>query len=334
MGMQEDTAQKILSDPDFNPGGIWADALMEYMKDHPTKVADDAVAMKYLVQDPTVAPFLCRLIDINNIEQVNTCIKAISKCKSRHLIDPASRDFLEVLEEKTHDRQAIEDIIINNIIVFSSVKVLSDHDTHISDRIVEALIGSEYRPTTESHKAWGFLTKYPSGAFKFIERAKTKNGAWWMHAERSKMELYRQERKHGRRRNKDEWEMMKKAIPANAFQNFSTAVKTIESKANACRAAEIISITKTLWPNHYVCFRCGKGSGWDRYGRPNEKRQLKSKSGYSIHRKKCDPNNKFPSPHEIFLGEERDLEFACRMCGETFTSASGKTLHEKRCWIG
>ena len=332
--MQEDTAQKILSDPDFNPAGIWADALMAYLKINPIKVASDAVAMKYLIQDPAVAPHLINLIDINDTDRVRTCLKAVSKCDANHLIWGAARDFWEQqYRVKLDNQQTIEDIIVENIGVFSEVEVLSENRHRISDNIIKALANSEFKPHVDrNHKAWAFLTRYVSGALVFVDAAKYQERAWWMHAERKKMAFYKEQRKFYKyQKSKEEWEKMRKATPVSPFQNFSTAAATLKHSTSR---AEVIGVVKNLWPNHYLCFKCGKGSGTNRSGHIDEKKQLKSKSGYSIHRKKCDPDNEFPSPHEIFFGEERDLEFACKMCGATFTTASGKTLHEKRCWVG
>jgi len=70
--------------------------------------------------------------------------------------------------------------------------------------------------------------------------------------------------------------------------------------------------------NFYRCFACGRAP-------------IKSISGYTLHRKRCDPRNRYPSPHEIFHGEPKELSFECSTCGETFSTQSGCTLHEKNC---
>jgi hypothetical protein len=58
---------------------------------------------------------------------------------------------------------------------------------------------------------------------------------------------------------------------------------------------------------------------------------IKSLSGYTLHRNGCDHEGEFLSPHEIFTGDPKVLSFECAHCGETFTTLSGCTLHEKKC---
>jgi hypothetical protein len=101
---------------------------------------------------------------------------------------------------------------------------------------------------------------------------------------------------------------------------------------------KILTACEKRWKERYICYHCGKGNGVDRRGRDLASNKIKSLSGYTLHRvgtdKKegCDPQKKYPSPHEILLGHPRKFFYTCDRCGEPFTTKSGKALHQKSCW--
>jgi len=80
--VQESTIQKILGDPNFDPGIILEDALVSFIRNYPRKAAEDKVALKYLVRDVDIIEQMKDVVDVNDAENLATFIDTVKRSTS------------------------------------------------------------------------------------------------------------------------------------------------------------------------------------------------------------------------------------------------------------
>ena len=301
--MDKKTLHKILQDPDFNPAIFLEQAIVDFVSRNPEKVAEDAVALRHLIGDTNVAPRVFKLVEINDLHLVKTYLKAIRAMQGYYDQGSALRQLTSKLH-RLHKENVAEMVKmlkenvgkIAGLNEPSSLVKIADimNKDDLEEMIVMTLksAGTDWKVDD-----WDVATKIDVGITKFIMKMK-------------EMSI-------------NEEEMF------NFMSRLAHRVKGTEF------APLLLDKIKEKWST-YICFKCGKGKGpWRAASwRPPKGKNdfIKSISGYTLHRKTCDPKDEFPSPHEIITGRPMELEWECeRGCGATFTTSSGKTLHEKKC---
>ncbi len=300
--MQKKTLHKILQDPLFDPAIFLEQAIVEYIKKHPVEVAKDKVALRHLVGDPSTAANVFQLVDINDLDLVRSYLQAIPG------IPYGQSDAVSALTERLHKLRE-ENVAEMLEIIKESIGKVSGLDTPKSLYHITPIMGEND------------LDEMMTIMLKNASLTLWKPNDW-------KVAI----------KTEDGQKALIKTIPkisindADMFQLLSLLGTTLKGTKLANKLLELI---RTKWKT-YICFNCGKGKGpWKPISyRPERGKNdfIKSISGYTLHRKKCDPENKFLSPHEIIEGRSMKLRWECdRGCGATFTTLSGKTLHGKTC---
>lgn len=296
--MRDSTFQRIIGDPDFDPHGIIEDALVEFIRNHPQKVAQDRVALKWLVKDPTIIESIVKVVDLNDLE----------------MLEP----FLESVEK--HD--GYQQTPVKNHIIAHLTKVKPENIDAVFTMVVKAWNPRPKMIPTE------FLNHLRPEQINEMTQAMLDNKGemnWdaedWKEAIRTAF---------GTQTFVDAFVSSKVTISEPIFPIISQIARSVAGTPDADR---LLHAVDRKWDT-YVCFACGYGANLSPHHyrrRAPAPKLIKSLSGYTLHRQKCDPKNEFLSPHEIITGKPKQLEFSCDRCGETFTTLSGLTLHRKVC---
>jgi len=297
--MKDSTFQRIVGDPGFDPHGIIEDALVEFIKRHPSKVARDRVALKWLVKDPTIIQDIVGVVSINDLEMLEPFLESVEK-----------HDGYQQGSVKNHIIGCLINVEPKNVdAVFTMVvKAWNPRPKVIPEAFINLLRPEQVDEMTQTmldNKAemqwdevdWNVATRTPFGIKTFV----------------------------------DAFVSSKVEISNGIFPVISQVTRAVVGTPDAGR---LLHAVDRKW-NTYVCFACGYGANLDhgRYRRRGNQtpKLIKSLSGYTLHRQKCDPKDGFLSPHEIITGKPKQLDFSCDRCGETFNTKSGLTLHRKAC---
>jgi hypothetical protein len=288
--LQESTFRKIVGDPDFDPYGIVEEALVEFIKRHPEKVATDRVALKYLVQDPSIIDTIAQVIDINDLETIPVALDTAKRIQWDHSRQRTRNRILNKLKgAKPENVDALLQIVKDKAPETRLGSFPSEFIDMLTDEQGDELVVNAVQAgsTDGWHSSdWKIAIRRPAGLDAFIEA-------------------------------------IKKGVVAHQTDNLQLVSKVaVAVKGQRDKERVLLGMFSDL--NSYTCFCCGKGTT----GQDND--IIKSLSGYTLHREKCDPGNEFPSPDEIITGKPKTLEFPCE-CGEVFTTSSGLSLHRKAC---
>jgi hypothetical protein len=312
MELEPTTIERILSDPDFDPreNDLIGQALVAFMKANHKKVAQNEVAVKWLLKDKNVAHEFVSEVDITNPHVVRQFLRTMKRSSFAHSALPL---LFQRLKKAMTDE------------VFEEVLDSVDNLYHLH--------WFEYKPGQRERMVTAFKVKgvFPTERKDWWEAFRTPEGLEWFinlipNAAHSSSEFLSWA-------NEEFLNLVSQA--AKALQGRKGLMP---QEAYDALATTMLKAIERRWPESYVCFCCGKGNGVDKKGRSLESNKLKSLTGYSLHRlgtdKKegCDPGRDFQSPHEILLGHPRKFVYTCDQCGEPFTTKSGRTLHKKTCW--
>lgn len=301
--MKKRTLHKILQDPDFDPAIFLEEAIVNFINQHPVKVAEDKVALRHLVSDSDVAANVFQLVDINDLDLVKSYLTAIPGMNYNQA------GAVEIMTAK-----------LGNVKEENVGKMLE---------MIKESIGKIYgldTPKSLKHLA-------PIMVDDDIDKMMT------IMLGQAKLESWQPDDWEVAIKTKDGQKALLKTLPkvkileVKMFQLISRLGTALEGTQSA---KELLEVIRAKWST-YICFKCGKGKGPYKphtYSRKNRGTNdfIKSISGYTLHRKGCDKENEFLSPHEIINGRPMKLKFECELaCGATFTTLSGKTLHEKSC---
>ena len=80
--MQKQTLQRILSDPDFDPSTIFESALIGFIEDNPSKVAQDKVCLRHLVKDREIVGSIVGVVDMNDTQLIADFLNSIHRSDS------------------------------------------------------------------------------------------------------------------------------------------------------------------------------------------------------------------------------------------------------------
>jgi hypothetical protein len=300
--MNKRTFEKILADPNFNPMVFMEDAITEFIQRYPDRVAEDKVALGHLVNDPDAAQAIVKAVDVNDPELLGRYFESLHK--SQHWrVEETCQTLLERLSALDPS---------NADAIFAVLKAFAPKFSSIS------------RPSN-----FGNLDSVLAEAqlFELMEEALTKNGTKDWETEDWKVAVGATAGIDAFIKALKDKTLNLKGKEGGPFQLISRVAQQIKGTP---QATALIEACEARW-DAYVCFACGRGSGLDRRGNEAPNNVIKSISGYTLHRGGCDPDEKFPSPWQIINGDERELSFECGRCGQVFTTASGLTLHQKKC---
>jgi len=292
--MKERTLHKIMGDPEFNPGIFIEEAIIEFVKQHPLKVAEDKVALRHLIADSDIAPSLHAVIDINDPDMIESWLATMKQGQSWNKNEVCAKFIGRLSQVEAANSEAIFKVLNRYTSDFecltrpSTMMSLANifGPANLASMIVElAVIKKATRGWVKED--WDAVFAQAIDHMVFIEA---------LEEDRVIMRY-----SNGTSQNE------------NNFRTISEVAKAVKGTAAQER---LIKICKKSW-HEYVCFKCGRD-------------QIKSISGYTLHRKKCDSQNVYPCPWETFYGIPRELSFRCD-CGADFTTSSGLTLHKKAC---
>jgi hypothetical protein len=299
--MKKETLHKILSDPNFDPSSILEEAIVSFVSKNPERLAEDEVVYKYLIRDPSLASQMQKTVDINNIENLKVFLHTASKA-DHWVANSVKASFINKLDNVVDENiDAIFELVVTRKIdVTSNPSGMRSFGRKLSDDQLDRLLRvakTADRVRTWNAEAWDAFLTTSFGIDTFIECLKKGN-----------------------------------IIPrpydgSNFFRKMSEIIK---AEGSSPRSMEILNWCKSEYDSH-ICFKCGRGCELDASGNHRESNVIKSLSGYTLHRQKCDPENEYPSPWEILFNEVRTFEYPCKFCGEVFTTTSGRTLHENKC---
>jgi len=294
--VNKSTVHKILSDPNFDPSMVFEQALVEFIEQHPATVAKDEVCLKHLVKDPEVCHNIVSIIPMNNSKLLGDFLLSI---KRMNWGSPGvSAKILTRLDEV--EPENVCEILETIKKSFAAARLTRMHPEFI-DKLTQAQIDEFVKEAAATASIKNWKNNDWEIAFKSEEGIQ----AFLSALVEDRLTLKR-----------------------GMFGLVATCAKAVAG--NAERRAAILQYLDDNYEG-YVCFKCGRGSGVDSNGKRKDNDKIKSLSGYTLHRSSCDPSNEFLSPHEIFSGSPKVLSFKCGWCGETFTTSSGRTLHEKKC---
>lgn len=286
--MQDSTFNKIIGDPNFDPHVILEEALVEFIKNHPTEVAKDRVALKWLVRDSSIIHDIVTVIDINDVEMIPVVFDTIEKISWEHSRIRTKAELIKKLRDTKPDR--VTDLL--EIIKDKAPSTrLGDYPEKFIEQLaadqIDSLVVSAVQAGSEGWRTedWKIAIKTTTGFEAFMEALKQR----------------------------------KVSFSSDTFQLVSQCARTATQGEYK---AILLGLFADL--NSYVCFACGRGTG-------GETDLIKSLSGYTLHRQKCDPDDAYLSPDEIINGKPKTLSFPCGRCGEVFSTASGLSLHRKAC---
>jgi hypothetical protein len=305
--MQDSTFNKILSDPNFDPHGIIEDALVEYIKNHPEEVAKDRVALRWLVLDSTILGEIVNVIDINDIEMITPFVNTINKPSS----DGWSKENTIKTLIKKLDRLKPENV--DQILKIIAGACGSFNPSQLPTTFVNSMSVEQINWFVDNAVRKGAEVVWTAADWDIVTRTKMGTTAFVNCFSAGRMPLTKE-----------------------SFQIISKCAKAIQVNAGCLDNEEKRMMIRRVdqdWQS-YVCYKCSCGTNVGRFSRRGtnpDTNVIKSISGYTLHRQKCDPQNLFPSPHEVFFGKPKTLSFECHGCGEVFTTTSGLTLHRKSC---
>jgi hypothetical protein len=310
--MKDGTVRQILADPEFDPSFLLEPALLNYMSKNPSSVASDKVAMKWLAKDETVIRGIASLVNPNNTSVLADAVASIGRMDTSWAKSDAAHNLC-ISIEKCAVNGGFDDIArVAEIVCYSSVT------SKVEDLpIFVSLIAPQYREA--------MLEKAIESGYSIGFEVKSWNTLMdWQSTKMVKMFA-------------KAFEECKVKITDEVLRYMSGVFKTRPKIYSDEGAIAVCQAIKNRWPSSFVCFRCGQGSEFVDSSRDRRRRRsavprrITSPSGFTLHKKKCDPNNEYPSPWESHFMVRRDLEFQCQYCGRECTSPSGLTLHEKKC---
>lgn len=310
--MNEKTAQKIMADPRFDPTTFFDKALEVFVKTKPRTLAGlSGVALEYLIADSTEVCSMVRngLVDVSNEIHVDNFMKALAGVT-------------------WYQREAME--------TFTKLMLNSDSD-YAFNAWLENIKVFDFMQHPKWYRQWHNILKNQNAIKPVMEKLDEYVSQNW---EVESIELLLESGTEGRsliakwlpHAEIHPWSARywkRENVTRNEFQIISMACQI--EKDNPEFLQEMIEACNAKWEAH-VCFNCGGGCGFNTKSEKSRNNIIKSVSGYTLHRKKCDPDNLYPSPWEIATGEPRKLEFKCWKCGLVCSTQSGLTLHYKKCY--
>lgn len=297
--MKKRTLQKILADPAFNPEKFLEQAIVEFVERYPQEVAKDTVALNHLVEDPDIAVKIVEAVDVNNPGQMARYLESLSGNYSKE--DVCCTLLGRLGEMEPGNAEAIFAVLKRFAPKYNSIsrpsKFANLSDFVDQDRLFELMEEALVNEGTQDWEVrdWEVAIKTPAGVEAFIKAL--------------------------------EGGTIKLKTDGDFFPLISRLAKR---ERQTTHGLALLDACRARW-TAYVCFSCGRGSGVDRNGNAADTNVIKSISGYTLHRNGCDKANEDPSPWKTINGVERELSFDCDRCGQTFTTASGLTLHRKKC---
>lgn len=295
--MKKETLQRILGDPDFDPYSVVEQALVEFIEQHPDEVAKDAVCLKHLVKDPECISEVSGIISMNDAQLLGDLLASIKRSDSWD----AARTLDTVLGRLKEVETANVATIFEAIKEAAPATRLTKMHPNFLDMLQQEQVDEFVKEAVEADAAERWEPEDWKIAFRSDEGTK----AYFKALVDGKIKFQ-----------------------TSTFALISHCATVVQNDPEAKEA--LLTILDDRYKT-YVCFKCGRGSKVDTYGHDAPNNVIKSLSGYTLHRNQCDPEKQFLSPHEIFTGDPKVLSFPCGNCGETFTTLSGCTLHEKTC---
>jgi len=295
--MKKETLQRILGDPDFDPYSVVEQALVEFIERYPEKVAEDEVCLKHLVKDPECISEVAGMVNVNDAQLLGDLLASIKRSDSWD----AARTLDTVLDRLREVETANVATIFEAIREAAPATRLTKMHSNFLDMLQQEQVDEFVKEAVEADAA----ERWESDDWKIAFRSDEGTKAYFQALVDGKVKF-----------------------KTDTFALISHCATVVKGDAEAEQA--LLTILDDRYKT-YVCFKCGRGSKVDHYGHDAPNNVLKSLSGYSLHRKQCDPEGVFLSPHEIFTGDPKVLSFECASCSETFTTLSGCTLHEKTC---
>lgn len=309
MPMNKNTIQKILSDPEFDPSDIFGAALSEYLESHPSSLGSDVKMLKHLVMDPSICTNIVRVINVNNLindghaNLIGKLARTISHAEGSQLV-LAAKELLEKMS------------LVSEGNIETVYEILKEHTEilmHPNDANVLKRLKPEYACTliglasATDHwglSDWNFALQWDEG-IKILTKTIAEGKLDYM--------------------------VLNSDASPNIFQTVSRRIKTL----GMCDLTHDLTVAiGKKWDYTHICFKCGQGAGMVSGGKHKcikRMPELKSLSGYTLHRNRCDPKNEYLSPWEILYGHSRIFTYKCERCGYEASSTSGLSLHEKFC---
>jgi len=309
MSMNKSTIQKILADPEFDPSDIFGAALSEFLESHPSALGSDVKMLKHLVMDPSICTNIVRVISINNLindgyaNLVGKLTKTISHAEGREQSNAAKELLEKMFMVSDGNLETIFEILKEHTEI-----LIHPNDAQILKRLKPeyacTLIGLASATNFWGLADWIFALQWDEG-IKIL--TKTINDG------------------------KLDYAVLNSDASPNIFQTISNRIRTL----GMCDLTHDLTVAiGKKWDYTHICFKCGQGAGMVSGGKHRGTKrmpELKSLSGYTLHRNRCDPKNEYLSPWEILYGHSRVFTYKCKRCDYEASSTSGLTLHEKFC---
>jgi hypothetical protein len=295
--MKKETLQKILGDPQFDPYTVLEQALVDFIQSNPEEVAKDEVCLKHLVKDSECISEVSGIIDMNDAKLLGDLLASIRRSTSWN----ASSTLDKVLNR-------LKEVDAANVsATFEAIKEAAPATqlTKMHPDFLDALQQEQVDEFVKEAVGTDAAERWEADDWKIAFRSDEGTKAYFAALVDGKVRFQR-----------------------DTFSLISHCATVVKGDPEAEQA--LLTILDDKFAG-YVCFKCGRGSKLDSYGHEAPNNVIKSLSGYTLHRNQCDGEGEFLSPHEIFTGDPKVLSFPCGNCGETFTTLSGCTLHEKSC---
>lgn len=172
--MQDKTVQRILGDPNFNPDYILEDALIEYIKGHPTKVAECREALRWLVRDPSTISDISKVVDINDIEMIGEFMETVKRSSSWSRADVIQRLLKNTSKVRPENMEEFLKLFNSAMLEVRPSIIPAHFRSHLSRAQLKEVMISRLQSNLSEFRSvdWNILIKYPEGVDAFLQYIK------------------------------------------------------------------------------------------------------------------------------------------------------------------